>query len=63
MEKKRIKVKLIGKEGNSFFIMGTVNKALKKAGMKEEAKLYLKEATQGDYDHLLMVTQKYVDIY
>jgi len=59
---KRITVKLIGKDGNAFAILGAVKSALKKAGMKEEAEAYLKEAMAGDYDHLLATTMKYVDV-
>jgi len=33
-----------------------------KAGMKKEAEAYQKEATSGDYDHLLTVTMKYVEV-
>jgi hypothetical protein len=59
---KRITVKLIGKDGNAFAILGAVKSALKKAGMKEEAEAYLKEAMAGDYNHLLATTMKYVDV-
>jgi len=59
---KRITVKLIGKDGNAFAILGAVKSALRKAGMKEEAEAYLKEAMAGDYDHLLATTMKYVDV-
>jgi len=62
MEEKRVKVKLLGKDGNAFFILGTVSKALKRAGLKAEAEAYMKEAMGGDYDHLLQTTMKYVDI-
>lgn len=55
-------VKLVGEDGNAYAILGRVSKALKKAGLIEEAKMYWKEATSGDYDHLLMVTTKYVDV-
>ena len=58
----RPRVKLIGEDGNAFAILGKVQKALKRAGLHEEAKAYLEEATAGDYDHLLMVTMKYVDV-
>ena len=56
------KVKLIGEDGNAYAILGKVSRALKKAGLKKEAEDYLKEATSGDYNHLLMVTSKYVKI-
>ena len=56
-------VKLIGQDGNSFAIMGNVKQALKRAGAdKEYIDEYLKEATSGDYNHLLTVSMKYVNI-
>lgn len=56
-------VKLIGQPGNAFAIMGTVKQALKRAGAdKEYIDEYLNEATSGDYNHLLTVSMKYVNI-
>ncbi len=56
-------VSLIGVNGNAFFILGKVIKALKKAGYdKEFIEKYKSEATNGDYDHLLRVTMKYVNV-
>ena len=58
-----VKVKLIGKDGNAFFILGKVRKELKKAGYdKEFIDEYQKQATSGDYNHLLQVTMTYVHI-
>jgi hypothetical protein len=61
-ENKKPEVSLIGQDGNAFYILGKVKKALIRAGFKEEAEQYVKEATAGDYDHLLAVTMKYVDV-
>ena len=56
-------VKLIGNDGNAFAIMGSVKKALKQAGAdKEYIDQYFKDAMSGDYDHLLQVSMKYVDV-
>ena len=56
-------VKLVGEDGNAFAIMGKTVKALKRAGAdKEYTDEYMSEAMSGDYDHLLGVTMKYVDI-
>ena len=63
MTKTTIKVKLLGNDGNAFYILGTVKRALEKAGYKDLAKQYMKEATIGDYNHLLAVTQEYVEVY
>lgn len=58
-----IKVKLTGKDGNAFFILGTVRKALKKAGVSsEEIEVWSKEAMSGDYDHLLQTCMEWVDV-
>ena len=62
MEKQKPRVKLIGRDGNAFFILGTVKKALLKQGMEQEAKQFMKEATAGDYDNLLRVVMEYVDV-
>ena len=56
-------VKLIGHDGNAFSIMGRVKKALRRAGADQEyIDKYLKEATSGDYDHLLVVSMEYADV-
>ncbi len=61
--KKKPSVKLLGGDGNAFIIMGTVMKALRKAGADDEyIQQYKKEATGGDYDNLLSVTMDYVEI-
>jgi hypothetical protein len=62
MEKQKPKVKLIGRDGNAFFILGTVRKALMKEGMGQEAKEFMEKATSGDYNNLLRVVMDYVDV-
>jgi hypothetical protein len=63
MAKYDIKVKLIGRDGNAFAILGAVQKELKRAGApKEDLDAYFKEATSGDYDHLLATTLKWVKV-
>ena len=62
MEKEKPSVKLIGQDGNAFFILGTVRKALLKEGMEKEAKEFMEKATSGDYDNLLRVVMEYVDV-
>ena len=55
------KVKLIGEDGNAFSILARVMKAMKVAGLsKEVIDEYYKEATSGDYDHLLQTTLRWV---
>jgi len=56
-------VTLVGRDGNAFAIMGTVSKALKQNGYsKEEVDAYMEEAMAGDYDNLLQITMKWVDV-
>ncbi len=55
-------VQLVGTDGNAFAIMGKVARALREAGKPELVKAYIDEATSGNYDHLLQVTMKYVDV-
>ena len=62
MPKTDVIVKLIGEDGNAYSILGKVSYALKRAGYKQEAEDYLKEATSGDYDNLLKVTMDYVEV-
>jgi len=57
-----VKVQLTGEDGNAFFILGRVKKAMRRAGLsKEEQDAYMAEATDGDYDHLLATTMRWVD--
>jgi RNA-binding protein YhbY len=63
MPKHNITVSLIGKDGNAFGILGSVQKALKNNGVeKVEIDAYLKEAMSGDYDHLLRTTMEWVEV-
>jgi hypothetical protein len=55
---------LSGPDGNAFAIMGKAVQAMKKAEVPEETiAQYRKEATSGDYQNLLKVTEEYVDVY
>ena len=56
-------VKLTGRDGNAFSILGRVKQALRRAGAdKEYIDKYLNAATSGDYDHLLVVSMEYVNV-
>ena len=49
-------------DGNAFAVLATVQKALKKAGADEEhVRHYLEDAKDGDYDHLLQTSMKYIN--
>lgn len=53
---------LIGVDGNAFSIMGYVRRAMKETGFtKDEIEAYTKDATSGDYDHLLVVSIDMID--
>ena len=57
-----VHVELFGKDGNSFSILGRVRKAMERSGLSEDQfKEFMKEATSGDYDHLLQTVMKWVD--
>ena len=59
-----VHVRLVGQEGNAFFILGTVAKALRRGGVSdEEVKQFQKEAMSGDYEELLAACLRWVDVY
>lgn len=63
MSKTGIEVPLTGTDGNAFAIMGAVIRAMKEAGVaKEIVEIYKDEAMASDYDNLLRVTMRYVDV-
>ena len=62
MAKTNVKVKLTGRDGNAFAILGSVSKALKTAGHTDLSKKFMEEATKGDYDHLLRTAMEYVEV-
>lgn len=50
-------------DGNAFSIMGVVTRAMKQHGLPaSEVDAYRKEATSGDYDHLLATTLSWVSV-
>ena len=58
-----ITVKLVGHDGNAFFILGKVQRALRDAKVNaEEIKAIMSEAMSGDYDDLLATCMKYVNV-
>ena len=58
-----ITVKLVGEDGNAFAILGKCRMAMKRAGCsQEEIDLFYKEATSGDYDHLLQICVKWFNL-
>lgn len=63
MMNKKPKVKLIGRDGNAFSIMGFCHEAWRKAGGDPtEWKTIREEMTSGDYNNLLATACKYFDV-
>lgn len=51
---KKVKLELVGLDGNAFSIMGAFQREARRQGWKdEEIRAVLTEAKSGDYDHLL----------
>lgn len=61
MPKTNIKVKLVGKDGNAFSIIARVRQALRRGGREDLVEPFTKEATSGNYTHLLATVMEYVD--
>lgn len=58
-----ITVQLIGMDGNAFSIMGRVLNALRGADVSQsEIDEFIKQATESNYDNLLMTVAKWVNI-
>lgn len=61
MDKPRLK--LIGEDGNVFFILGKAVREGRRAGWpKEKIEKFQKEAMSGDYDHALQTCMDYFDV-
>lgn len=59
----RPRVKLVGRDGNAFAILGACQAAARKAGWtKERSKALMAEMTAGDYDHLLRTAMKHFEV-
>lgn len=61
--KTKPEVKLSGKDGNVFNLIGLCSKALKKAGQTDEAEQMVGECFKaGSYDEALQIMMKYCDV-
>jgi hypothetical protein len=57
-----IEVKLVGEDGNAYSILGRVTRAMRRANApKDEIDAFTKEATSGNYDHLLQTCLRWVN--
>ena len=58
-----ITVKLVGQNSNAYNILGICLRAMKKAGLsKDEQDAFYKEATSGNYDHLLATCMDWFEV-
>ena len=58
-----VHVRLTGRDGNAFMVLGTVLAALKRAGVTQpEREAFRAEAMSGDYDHLLATAMRWVEV-
>ncbi len=59
----KIKVKLVGEDGNAFAIIGRVKKALRRGGISASlVSEFVKEAMSGDYSHVLNTCMDWVTV-
>ncbi|AKG24900.1 hypothetical protein IJ00_26500 (plasmid) [Calothrix sp. 336/3] len=55
-----ITVRLTGKDGNAFMILGLCQRAARAAGLPtEELEAFRKEATNGNFEHLLVTVMRW----
>lgn len=63
MEEKKPKVKLVGRDGNAFYILGACQQAARKAGWDRlRIEAVMNEMQEGDYNHLLATACKHFDV-
>lgn len=54
---------LSGEDGNAYAILARVRTALRRADVpKDETERFQREATSGDYDHLLQTAMRWVTV-
>ena len=56
------KYSLVGVDGNAFSVMGYTARALRREGLRDLVDKMHEEAMSGDYDNLIMVCMKYIDL-
>ena len=57
-----MKYDLVGVDGNAYCVMGYTARALKREGLNDQVDKMYDEATSGDYNNLLCVCMKYIDM-
>lgn len=65
MKYPHVRVKLVGEDGNIFFIMGRISAAMKRGGCtKEQVEEFTTAVTNcGSYDEALQTCMEFVDTY
>jgi len=62
MTNKKVKLRLVGLNGNAYFLMGSFAKQARREGWsKEEIDEVLNECRRGDYNHLLVTLMEHCD--
>lgn len=58
-----VTVQLSGSDGNAFAIIGSVQKALRRAGVPgDEIAEFVAEAKSGDYDNVIQTAMRWVTV-
>lgn len=58
-----VEVQLAGQDGNAFWVMGAVRRALRDHGVSSaEIEQYSTESMSGDYDNLLRTAMRWVTV-
>lgn len=58
-----IDVELLGQDGNAFFIIGRIEKEMRRAGVsKRDMAEFREEAMSGDYNNVLTTAMKWVNV-
>jgi len=56
------KYSLVGQDGNAYALMGYTAQALKHEGLGDKVNQMYEEATSGDYNNLICVCDRYVQM-
>ena len=58
-----VTVNLIGNDGNAFYVVGATMRAMRLSAVTDTRITdFYKEATSGDYDHLLQTVMEWVNV-
>jgi len=63
MTKTKPELKLVGEDGNAFFILGKAQQTARKVGWsKEKIQGFMKKAMNGNYNNLLQTCMEYFNV-